>query len=183
MAQLADPDVAATQKRTQEAQDTASVSGSSASGGSARKRRRRRKAKKNGSQIEGDSHSPVVNGRRAGGLDKRRHSLSKAARDPRDEPPTKKRAIATWSSEAVRSPSPAIDFEGLSRPSMCPKKAPSLACQQVWSPRQSLFNHPPTPIRPRNPRTTSRDRGTSCQADGKDARCRPHPTRMRRRGS
>ncbi|QPG96492.1 GTP cyclohydrolase 1 [Epichloe festucae Fl1] len=119
MAQLADPDVAAMQKRTQEAQDTASISGSSASGGSARKHRRRRKTKKNGSQIEGDSHSLVVNGRRSGGLDKRRHSLSKAARDPRDEPPTKKRAIATGSSEAVRSPSPVIiDFEGLSRPSL-----------------------------------------------------------------
>ncbi|GAB0140575.1 GTP cyclohydrolase 1 [Epichloe bromicola] len=122
MAQLADPDVAAMQKRTHEAQDTASVSGSSASGGSARKRRRRRRTKKNGSQIDGDSHSLVVNGRRSGGLDKRRHSLSKAARDPRDEPPTKKRAIATGSSEAVRSPSPVIDFEGLSRPSLGTRK-------------------------------------------------------------
>ncbi|GAB0132836.1 GTP cyclohydrolase 1 [Epichloe bromicola] len=110
------------QKRTHEAQDTASVSGSSASGGSARKRRRRRRTKKNGSQIDGDSHSLVVNGRRSGGLDKRRHSLSKAARDPRDEPPTKKRAIATGSSEAVRSPSPVIDFEGLSRPSLGTRK-------------------------------------------------------------
>lgn len=49
---------------------------------------------------------------------KRRHSVSKPARDPRDE------AIATDSSgkesdSVVRSPSPLIDFDGLSKPSKC----------------------------------------------------------------
>lgn len=49
---------------------------------------------------------------------KRRHSMSKPARDLRDEPetspgPTK----ATGSGKDTRSPSPFIDFDGLSRPS------------------------------------------------------------------
>lgn len=43
----------------------------------------------------------------------RRHSLSKAARDPRDNPsPTGTQELAI-----SRSPSPLIDFDGLSRPS------------------------------------------------------------------
>ena len=42
---------------------------------------------------------------------KRRHSLSKAARDPRDE------ASPVELDPGTRSPSPVIDFDGLSRPS------------------------------------------------------------------
>jgi GTP cyclohydrolase I len=47
---------------------------------------------------------------------KRRHSVSKPARDPRDE------ASPLRPSEGLagtRSPSPVIDFDGLSRPSRC----------------------------------------------------------------
>jgi GTP cyclohydrolase I len=52
--------------------------------------------------------------------------LAKASRDPRDEPlPRKRRAAATQSVPEeegavvkIRSPSPVIDFDGLSRPSM-----------------------------------------------------------------
>jgi GTP cyclohydrolase IA len=42
---------------------------------------------------------------------KRRHSLSKAARDPRDE------ASPVEPDVGSRSPSPVIDFDGLSKPS------------------------------------------------------------------
>src|SRR4051812_36404683 len=45
---------------------------------------------------------------------KRRHSLSKAARDPRDE------ASPVELDPGTRSPSPVIDFDGLSRPSSYP---------------------------------------------------------------
>ncbi|CAK7225318.1 GTP cyclohydrolase 1 [Sporothrix bragantina] len=56
---------------------------------------------------------------------KRRHSMSKAARDPRDEPESKATSPVrdaagketTSSAVATRSPSPCIDFDGLSRPS------------------------------------------------------------------
>ncbi|KAG5917240.1 hypothetical protein E4U42_007328 [Claviceps africana] len=114
MARFADPEDAITRS----ASDTGSVSGSSTSGKPSR--RRRRKSSKHRSKADFDASSVVVNGSRSvsGALDKRRHSLSKAARDPRDEPPTKKRALAAASSEAARSPSPVIDFVGLSRPSI-----------------------------------------------------------------
>lgn len=45
---------------------------------------------------------------------KRRHSLGKAARDPRDEASPVEPDVGT------RSPSPVIDFDGLSRPSKVP---------------------------------------------------------------
>ncbi|KAI0805882.1 GTP cyclohydrolase I [Xylaria sp. FL0064] len=48
---------------------------------------------------------------------KRRNSLSKAARDPRDEPKKKKKKKAKSEGTETRSPSPVIDFDGLSRPS------------------------------------------------------------------
>jgi GTP cyclohydrolase I len=47
-------------------------------------------------------------------MKKRRHSLSKAARDPRDE------ASPLEPDAGTRSPSPVIDFDGLSRPSKLP---------------------------------------------------------------
>ncbi|KAG6143348.1 GTP cyclohydrolase 1 [Claviceps purpurea] len=103
-------------------QDTASVSGSSTSDKATRRQSRSRshKNKKNGSHARDEAQSNDANHSRSSARDKRRHSnsLSKAARDPRDEPPTKKRAAATGSTEIVRSPSPIIDFEGLSRPSL-----------------------------------------------------------------
>ena len=52
--------------------------------------------------------------KRSRGRSKRRHySISKAARDPRDE------ASPTEPEPGTRSPSPVIDFDGLSRPSKC----------------------------------------------------------------
>lgn len=52
---------------------------------------------------------------------KRRHSISKAARDPRDEPssPPPKKSKKD-EGKVTRSPSPVIDFDGLSRPSRFP---------------------------------------------------------------
>ncbi|KAH7033637.1 uncharacterized protein B0I36DRAFT_348672 [Microdochium trichocladiopsis] len=81
------------------------------------KKRRRHRAR--------DEASPELNGHAR--QSKRRNSLSKAARDPRDEPEgkkTKKRkttaapaVTTTESGTLTRSPSPLIDFDGLSRPS------------------------------------------------------------------
>ncbi|KAI0398156.1 GTP cyclohydrolase I [Xylariaceae sp. FL0594] len=77
---------------------------------SARKKRKRRRTK-DGGISELNSHSD---------LSKRRNSLSKAARDPRDEPETKRRKREERIEEETetRSPSPVIDFDGLSRPSL-----------------------------------------------------------------
>ncbi len=48
----------------------------------------------------------------------RKHSMSKAAREPRDEPESEAFAKITKSDGGItRSPSPVIDFDGLSRPS------------------------------------------------------------------
>ncbi|KAI1473307.1 hypothetical protein K445DRAFT_321996 [Daldinia sp. EC12] len=71
------------------------------------KKKRRRRAKDGGiSEINGHSKSL-----------KRRNSISKAARDPRDEPRGKKQKKARNEGTETRSPSPVIDFDGLSRPS------------------------------------------------------------------
>lgn len=76
----------------------------------AEKKKKRRRANDGGA-------SEVVNGDEKS-KSKRRNSLSKAARDPRDEPERKKRKKAKSEGEAsTRSPSPVIDFDGLSRPS------------------------------------------------------------------
>ncbi|KAI0834672.1 GTP cyclohydrolase I [Hypoxylon sp. FL0890] len=73
----------------------------------ASKKKRRRRAKDGGiSEINGHASSL-----------KRRHSISKAARDPRDEPQRKKKKSKPEGTE-TRSPSPVIDFDGLSRPSL-----------------------------------------------------------------
>ncbi|GAP93188.1 putative GTP cyclohydrolase i [Rosellinia necatrix] len=70
------------------------------------KKRKRRRAKDGGiSELKTRSSS------------KRRTSLSKAARDPRDEPKKKKEKRARIEGAETRSPSPVIDFDGLSRPS------------------------------------------------------------------
>ncbi|KAI0443603.1 GTP cyclohydrolase I [Xylaria telfairii] len=49
---------------------------------------------------------------------KRRNSLHKAARDPRDEPERKRKKKSKAEGAGTRSPSPLIDFDGLSRPSL-----------------------------------------------------------------
>ncbi|RYP92077.1 hypothetical protein DL770_001807 [Monosporascus sp. CRB-9-2] len=72
----------------------------------ARKHKKRRRVKDGGiSEVDGESKS------------KRKNSLSKAARDPRDEPERKKKRKAKAEGTEARSPSPVIDFDGLSRPS------------------------------------------------------------------
>jgi GTP cyclohydrolase IA len=82
-------------------------------GKKANKKKRKRRMK--------DGGISEVNGH--GALGKRRNSLSKAARDPRDEPEGKKKRkrnnTTTPKPEGLetRSPSPVIDFDGLSRPS------------------------------------------------------------------
>ncbi|KAF5606554.1 GTP cyclohydrolase I [Fusarium subglutinans] len=100
--------------------DVASISGSSSSSDDSRRRRRERKEKKrkNGNAV-------AVNGAKPSAFAQRRNSLAKASRDPRDEPlPRKRRSAAPESVPeeegavvTIRSPSPVIDFDGLSRPS------------------------------------------------------------------
>ncbi|CVK87614.1 probable GTP cyclohydrolase I [Fusarium mangiferae] len=100
--------------------DVASISGSSSSSDDSRRRRRERKEKK---RKNGDA--VAVNGAKPSAFAQRRNSLAKASRDPRDEPlPRKRRAAASQSVPEeegalvkIRSPSPVIDFDGLSRPS------------------------------------------------------------------
>ncbi|KAI0490437.1 hypothetical protein F4859DRAFT_7948 [Xylaria cf. heliscus] len=76
----------------------------------AKKKRKRRRTKDGGISETVTEPSPS----------KRRNSLHKAARDPRDEPERKKKKKSkTESTETeTRSPSPLIDFDGLSRPSV-----------------------------------------------------------------
>lgn len=92
----------------------ASVSGSSTGSSDDSSRRKKRRDRKNGSskkRSNGDISVP-------GAFAQRRNSLAKASRDPRDEPlPKKKRAVAEGAVVKTRSPSPVIDFDGLSRPS------------------------------------------------------------------
>ncbi|KAJ4318896.1 GTP cyclohydrolase 1 [Fusarium piperis] len=94
----------------------ASVSGSSTGSSDDSSRRKKRRDRKNGSSSKkrsnGDFSVP-------GAFAQRRNSLAKASRDPRDEPlPKKKRgAVAEGAVVKTRSPSPVIDFDGLSRPS------------------------------------------------------------------
>ncbi|KAF5632762.1 GTP cyclohydrolase I [Fusarium sp. NRRL 52700] len=100
--------------------DVASISGSSSSSDDSRRRRRDRKEKKrkNGEAV-------AVNGAKPSAFAQRRNSLAKASRDPRDEPLPRKRRVAAPQSVPeeegavvkMRSPSPVIDFDGLSRPS------------------------------------------------------------------
>ncbi|CCT66849.1 probable GTP cyclohydrolase I [Fusarium fujikuroi] len=102
--------------------DVASISGSSSSSDDSRRRRRERKEKK---RKNGDAVAVAVNGAKPSAFAQRRNSLAKASRDPRDEPlPRKRRAAAPQSVPEeegavvkIRSPSPVIDFDGLSRPS------------------------------------------------------------------
>lgn len=86
----------------QEVPNGSSSRGGGTEEGHSKKRKRKQKSEKGG-KFNG-SHS------------KRRHSVSKPARDPRDEasPVRPQKEIA-----GTRSPSPVIDFDGLSRPSMC----------------------------------------------------------------
>lgn len=111
MAQLGDSDMSVIKKRN--ASDSASVSGSSTSDESTRKRKRSKNKDKTSS-----STALINGGRKRSAFEQRRDSLGKAARDPRDRPTKKKRATTDEEEgKVVRSPSPVIDFDGLSRPS------------------------------------------------------------------
>ncbi|POR33793.1 Uncharacterized protein TPAR_06012 [Tolypocladium paradoxum] len=114
MAQQDGPDAAATKKR---ALDAASVSDSSTTDESTRQRRRRRRDRHRQNGTAAHDGDVAVNGPRPSAFEQRRNSLGKAARDPRDEPPTKKRVTVAGQGQKVRAPSPIIESDGLSRPS------------------------------------------------------------------
>jgi hypothetical protein len=104
-------------------QDAASISGSSSSSDDSARRRKRRERKER-KRKNGETAVAAVNGAKPNAFAQRRNSLAKASRDPRDEPVPKKRRASTVPEEGgavvktSRSPSPVIDFDGLSRPSM-----------------------------------------------------------------
>lgn len=76
-----------------------------AEGGSEIKKKKKKSKAERGLKLNGPkSHS------------KRRHSVSKPARDPRDEASPERPELEI----ETRSPSPVIDFDGLSRPSKLP---------------------------------------------------------------
>lgn len=90
----------------------------------AHKKKKRRRAKECAvSEVNGGSESR-----------KRKNSLSKAARDPRDEPERRKKKKAKAEGTETRSPSPVIDFDGLSRPSL---SSLALLTQQCASTRST----------------------------------------------
>lgn len=114
-----------------------SSSASSADGGSLngdRKRRRRNGKERSSKKRQHDGSVEIINGGHA--RTERRESLSKAARDPRDipEPRKKHKKQHTTTKEPkeggkiTRSPSPVIDFDGLSRPSEPHPGPSSLFC-------------------------------------------------------
>jgi hypothetical protein len=74
----------------------------SESDGQCSKKKKKKSKSERGAKLNGMSHS------------KRRHSVSKPARDPRDEASPLR---PSQEPAGTRSPSPVIDFDGLSRPS------------------------------------------------------------------
>lgn len=98
--------------------DTASTSGSSTTSDDSARKKKKRKDRKD--RKDRKKQLSAANGTHTGAFETRRNSLGKAARDPRDEPPTKKRvAVPDGAVETrTRSPSPMINLDGLSRPSM-----------------------------------------------------------------
>lgn len=80
--------------------------GSSSSDDSTGKRKRSGSTKK--TSIKADVEAPKTNG-----VGRRRHSVSQAARDPRDEPASKRRAVGT--DAPFREESPIVDALGLCR--------------------------------------------------------------------
>ncbi|PHH65650.1 hypothetical protein CDD81_1736 [Ophiocordyceps australis] len=94
--------------------DDGCLTSSSNSSDSTRKRKRKHRASHGDSAIVSTPSSVS----RPQAFDHRRSSLGKGARDPRDKPPAKKRAPAAGQSQHVCPPSPVIDPDGLSRPSL-----------------------------------------------------------------
>ena len=124
MPQLADADVEPSSTKTKTYSDSSastSEQSSSAQLAAKRKRNRRKKGKgksSNATTVNGansEEAPPTPNGH---DLSEKRGSLSKAARDPRDEPRKKKRAKQPLGGgDKTRSPTPMVDHDGLSRPS------------------------------------------------------------------
>ncbi|KAL6402014.1 uncharacterized protein AUP68_14478 [Ilyonectria robusta] len=110
------PSHAHSKKRTLE---TASVSESSTSSDDSSRKKKRRDRKALKKKASESSLAVAVNGARSSAFAKRRNSLGKAARDPRDEPVSRKGQSAANGS-FVSSANPVIDDDGLSRPSMTP---------------------------------------------------------------
>lgn len=107
----------ATPRKRSHDDNNPSSSGSSSSDEPSRKKHR--KSKKHGSVSKNGEVAMPVNGAEAP-KNRRNSMVGKAARDPRDEP-LKKRKASTGGEVARKSsasPSPVIDFDGLSRPSM-----------------------------------------------------------------
>lgn len=100
--------------RTEVSFDNGAIAGSSSSsdGDSTDTRRKRSASKSNGKKR---SASQVDTNGVSDSFSNRRHSLSKAARDPRDQPSFKKRAVGDGQNQIVRQPSPVIAADGLSR--------------------------------------------------------------------
>merc|ERR1711977_421229 len=105
----------------QEVPNGSSSRGGGTEEGHSKKRKRKQKSEKGG-KVNG-SHS------------KRRHSVSKPARDPRDEasPVRPQKEIA-----GTRSPSPVIDFDGLSRPSLGTRERKEESPEQAQARLQKL---------------------------------------------
>ncbi|TQS33837.1 hypothetical protein Golomagni_05804, partial [Golovinomyces magnicellulatus] len=93
------------------------VAGSSSSDDSSSDNQRRTKT----SSKKRSAPLPDLNGN-SNSFSMRRHSLSKAARDPRDGPSFKKRAVGDSQTQLVRQPSPVIAADGLSRASKGTRK-------------------------------------------------------------
>ncbi|KAK0383682.1 hypothetical protein NLU13_9593 [Sarocladium strictum] len=118
MTRYDDPDSPTVQKKRSHENELPSSSGSSSSDEPSRKKHRRSgSSKKNHSTRKNGDSEVALNGAGAGALKSRRNSLGKAARDPRDEPPKKRRVSIAGEVVPTRSPTPVVDFDGLSRPS------------------------------------------------------------------
>lgn len=109
---------AAAKKTSRRSPSSSSVSTTDGATGGEKRRRnnspeyRQKKKRRSSDKAEG------VNGSQASSM--RRPSLSKAARDPRDEPELPWKKPKRQDGKATRTPSPVIDFDGLSRPSKIP---------------------------------------------------------------
>jgi GTP cyclohydrolase I len=111
MVQFANSPSKGMSESSEEGNESASVSGHNTPKGIGSSKRKsedgdgsKKKKRKKHTKVNGESHS------------RRRHSVSKPARDPRDDPSP---ARPLPEVAGTRSPSPVIDFDGLSRPSMC----------------------------------------------------------------
>lgn len=113
--------------------DAGTSSGSSTSDGSNSKRRRHNKShskkhSKSQGNTDGNDLPLLLNANGHSGLSRRRRSsLGKAARDPRDGPAVKKMVKLPDGVDRTRSPTPIINDDGLSRPGTITPMLPSFS--------------------------------------------------------